>query len=95
MTVKELKEKCLEGEVLSYAQMPTKEMMADCFTKKMKMPSSTEAVIQGKELVFNELFINEVKNVNGEMRRNNIRNHKKKRREAVSKRSKESYIFKK
>ena len=40
MTVKELKGKCLEGEVLSYAWLPTNEMMADCLIKEMKMPSS-------------------------------------------------------
>ena len=32
MTAKELKEKYLEGEVLSYALLPTKEMKADCLT---------------------------------------------------------------
>ena len=47
MTVKDLKEKYLKGEVLSYASLPTKEKMTDCLTKEIKMPSSIEAVIQG------------------------------------------------
>ena len=66
MIVRELKEKFLEGEVTSYAWLQTKKMMADCLTKEMKMPSSMEVVIQGKGLVLNEPFINEVRNVNRE-----------------------------
>ena len=69
MTIKDLKDKCFEGEVLSYAWLPVpmKEMMADCLTKEMKMPSSMEAVIKDYSLVLNKPFINEVKNVNGEL----------------------------
>ena len=37
--VKELKEKCLEGELMSYAWLKTKEMMVDCLTKDMKIQS--------------------------------------------------------
>ena len=43
MIIKELKEKCLEGEVSNYAWLSTKDMLADCMTKAMKMPSSREA----------------------------------------------------
>ena len=44
--------------------------MADCLAKEMKMQNSMDDVIKGKELVLKELFINEVKNVNGELRMN-------------------------
>ena len=50
MNVMELKEKCLEGEVMTYAWLHTREMIADCLTKEMKMPSSIKAVIEGKGL---------------------------------------------
>ena len=77
MTVKELKDKCLEGEVLSYPWFPTKEMMAESLTKEIKRPSSMEAVIKDKGLILNEPFRNEVKNFNGELRGKNIHNHKR------------------
>ena len=34
MTVKDLKDRLLQGEVTSYSWLPTKEMMADCLTKE-------------------------------------------------------------
>ena len=76
MTVKDLKDRCLEGDVFMYAWLPTKEMMADCLTKEMKMPSSMEAVLLGKGLELKEPFLNEVRNVEGELRMSNIRNRK-------------------
>ena len=39
MTVKDLKDNCMEGSVFSYAWLRNKEM---------KMPSSMEAVMEGK-----------------------------------------------
>ena len=62
---------------MSYAWLPTKKMMADCLTKEMKIPSSREVVIKGKGLILNVPFINEVKNINGELRIINIHNPKK------------------
>ena len=40
------------------------------------MPSLMDAVIEGNGLILKEPFINEVKNVNGGIRMNNIRNKK-------------------
>lgn len=40
INVKELKDKCLEGVVLSYAWLPTKEMMVNCLTKELTMPTN-------------------------------------------------------
>ena len=46
-------------------------------TKEMKMPSSMEDVLLGKGLVLKEPYLNEVRNVEGELRMSNIRNRKK------------------
>ena len=54
---RQVKDKCLEGEVLSYVWLLTNEMIADCLTKEVKMPSSMEAVIEGKGFVLNEPFL--------------------------------------
>ena len=77
MTVKDLKDRLLQGEVTSYSWLPTKEMMADCLTKEMKMPESMERVLMGEGLVLKEPFTNEIRNVDGELRMRNIRNRKK------------------
>ena len=53
MTVREMKDKCLEGEVTSYAWLGTKEMLADCITKERKMPITMEEVLAGKGMVLN------------------------------------------
>ena len=63
---KGLKEKCLEGEVSSYAWLSTKEMVADCMTKEMKRPSLMEVVIEGKGLILNTPFIKRITNIDGE-----------------------------
>ena len=77
MTVKDLKDRLLQGEVTSYSWLPTKEMMADCLTKEMKMPESMESVLLGEGLVLKEPFLNEILNVDGKLRMRNIRNRKK------------------
>ena len=61
---------------MSYAWLPTKDMMADCLTKEMKMPDSMEAVLYGKGLELSEPYLNEIKNIEGELRMSNIRNRK-------------------
>ena len=58
MMIKELNEKCLEGEVSSYAWFSTKKMMADYMTEEMKMPSLMEAIIEGKGLISKTPFVN-------------------------------------
>ena len=48
--------------------------MVDCLTKEMKMPASMEDVLVKNVLSLREPSLNEVKNVNGELRMCNIRN---------------------
>ena len=74
MTVKDLKDRIMEGDVSSYAWLSTKEMMADCLTKEMKMPASMEDVLIKNVLSLREPSLNEIRNVNGELRMSNIRN---------------------
>ena len=45
MKVKDLKDKCLECEVLTYTWLPTGDMMIDYMTMEIIMQSSKEAVI--------------------------------------------------
>ena len=77
MTVKDLKDRIMEGDVSSYAWLSMKEMMADCLTKEMKMPASMEDVLVKNVLSLREPSLNEVKNVNGELCMCNIRNRSK------------------
>ena len=51
--------------------------MADCLTKEMKMPESMESVLLGEGLTLKEPYLNEILNVDGELRMRNIRNRKK------------------
>ena len=45
MTVVDLKERLVDGDVNSYSWLPTKNMWADMMTKEMKLLSSLEDVI--------------------------------------------------
>ena len=77
MTIKDLKDRLLEGDVSSYSWLSTRDMMADCMTKEMKMPESLEDVLLENKLTLNKPYMNEVRNVDGEIRMMNIRNRKK------------------
>ena len=48
--------------------------MADCLMKEMKMPASMENVLIKNVLSLQEPSLNEIRNVNGELRMCNIRN---------------------
>ena len=76
MIIRELREKCLDGEVSSYAWLSTKEMMADCMTMEIKVLSLMEVVIKGKGLILNTPFVNEIRNIDSELRMDNIHNPK-------------------
>ena len=51
--------------------------MADCIKKEMKLPGLMEVVIEGKGLILNTPFKNEIRYIDGELRMDNIRNRKK------------------
>ena len=74
MTVWELKDKLLDGEVLSYAWLPTEHMWADVLTKEMRMPEALEKVLTENVMVLPKTNINEVKAFGSEVRMENIRN---------------------
>ena len=78
MTVQELKEKLLEGEIQSYQWLSTKEMWADGLTKEMEMAEGLRQLLkEGKcEMVKKE--VNKVVCENEEIKMLNIRNRKKK-----------------
>ena len=43
--VREMKDRWLEGEILSYAWLPTKHMWADVLTKEMPLPNGLETTL--------------------------------------------------
>ena len=74
MTVRELKDRLLEGEVLSYAWLPTEHMWADVLTKEMRLPEMFEKVLMENYMELPSVHINKVRAVDGEVRMENIRN---------------------
>ena len=74
MTVWDLKDKLLDGDVLSYAWLPTEHMWADVLTKEMKMPEALERVLTENVMTLPRTNINEVKAFGSEVRMENIRN---------------------
>ena len=74
MTVWELKDKLLDGEVLSYAWLPTGHMWADILTKEMRMPEALDKVLTENVMMLPKINVNEVKAFDKEVRMENIRN---------------------
>jgi len=74
MMVRELKDKLVDREVLSYAWLPTEHMWADILTKEMKIPEGLEKVLVDNIMVLPKTNINEVKAFDMEVRMENIRN---------------------
>ena len=70
----DLKDKLLDGDVLSYAWLPTEHMWADVLTKEMKMPEALERVLMENVVTLPKTNINEVKAFGSEVRMENIRN---------------------
>ena len=78
MTVQEMKEKLLEGEIKSYQWLSTKEMWADGLTKEMEMAEGLRQLLKaGKSEIVKE-EVNKVVCENEEIKMLNIRNQKKK-----------------
>ena len=74
MTVVDLKERLMDGDVYSYSWLPTKNMWADMMTKEMKLPSSLEDVILKNVMDLPKPLVNEVRAIGTEIRMTNIRN---------------------
>ena len=85
MTVCELKDKLISGEVLSYAWLPTESMWADVLTKEMKLPAALELVLMENVMDLPNTSINEVKAFGTEVRMQNIRNRSVKESDLKSK----------
>ena len=74
LTVVDLKERLVDGDVYSYSWLPTKNMWADMMTKKMQLPSSLKNIILKNVLDLPQPLVNEERSVGTEIRMNSIRN---------------------
>ena len=74
LTVVDLKERLVDGDVFSYSWLPTKNMWADMMTKEMQLPSALEDVFLKNDLDLSQPLINEVRAVGTEIQIRNIRN---------------------
>ena len=72
--MRKLKDRLLEGEVLSYGWLPNDHMWADILIKEMRLPEALEKVLKMNEMELPDVHVNEVKTVDGEVRMENIRN---------------------
>ena len=74
LTVVDLKEKLVDGDVFSYSWLPTKNMWADMMMKEMQLPLALEDVFLKNDFDLSQPLVNEVRAVGREIRMNNIRN---------------------
>ena len=74
LTVVDLKERLVDGDIFSYSWLPTKNMWADMMTKEMQLPPALEDVFLKNDLDLPQPLINEVRAIGTEIRMNNIRN---------------------
>ena len=74
LTVIDLKERLVYGDVFSYSWLLTKSMWANRMTKEMQLPSALENVFLKNDLDLPQPLVNEVRAVGTEIRMNNIRN---------------------
>ena len=95
MTVQEMKEKLVEGEVKSYQWLPTKEMWRDGMAKEMEMADGLRKLLQLGKCEIRKEEVNKVVYENQEVKMLNIRNRKKKEEkgeeEAAVKENQEEY----
>ena len=61
MTIVDLKERLLNGEITSIAWLPTERMWADLLTKERKLPEDLEDVLFKNDMNLQYTTINEVK----------------------------------
>ena len=78
MTVQEMKERLIKGDVRSYQWIPTKEMWSDGMTKEMEMAEGLRKLLQTGSCEMKKEEVNKVIYENDEIKMVNIRNRKKK-----------------
>ena len=74
LTVVDLKERLVDGDIYSYARLPMENMWADILTKDMRLLSDLEDVFLKNVINLPKTTVNKVKAVGTEMRMSNIRN---------------------
>ena len=74
LTVTDLKERLVNGDICSYSWLPTKIIWADMMTKEMELLSALEDVFVKNEIVLCIPLVNEVRAIGTEIRMNNIKN---------------------
>ena len=74
LTVVELKERLVDGEIYSYSWLPTQSMWADMMTKEMHFLLAMEDVIMKNVVNLPKTLVKEVKAVGTEIRMSNIQN---------------------
>ena len=74
LTVVDLKERLVEGDITSYSWLLTDNMWVDILTKEMCLPPSLEDVFLKNTMDLPKTPVNQVKAVGTELRMNNIRN---------------------
>ena len=74
LTVTDLKERLLDGEIYSYTWLPTNSMWANMLAKEMEIPSSLEDVIQKNKMVLPLPLVNKVIAIWTDIWMKNIRN---------------------
>ena len=60
MTVVDLKERLIKGEIMLYSQLPTEKMWADLLTKERKLPEDLEDVLISDNMHLQDTSVNEV-----------------------------------
>ena len=76
LTVVDLKERLVEGDITSYSWLSTDSMWADILTKEMCLQSGLEKVIKNNNLDLPETMENQVKAFGTEIPMTNIHNKK-------------------
>ena len=76
LTVVDLKERLVEGDISSYSWLSTDKMWADTLRKEMRLPLGLENVILKNEMDLPKTPVNQVKAVGTELRMLNIQNRK-------------------
>ena len=77
MTVQELKDSLVEGDVRSYQWIPTKEMWSDGLTKEMEMAEGLRKMMKTGVCELKKDEVNKVVYENEEVKMLNIRNRKR------------------
>ena len=72
--ITDLKQRLVEGEITSYAWLPTANIWADILTKEKKIPLDLENVFLNNQIKHGDTSMNKVMAFNQEVQMTNIRN---------------------